>query len=88
MLRNLTFKQQMWLSIGIELCGFLLSTLFKRGIFTNIGWILAGSLFVIHPICPESWRWRYGDDDKRMRRDFRLAGAAVIFVGLITRFGV
>lgn len=88
MLDKMTFKQQMWLGMGILLCGFMLSNILKQGIISNIGWILFGLLFIIHPICPESWKWRYGDDDKRMRRDYRIAGAIVIIVGLMIRFGV
>lgn len=88
MLKKLTFKQQAWLMAGILVCGFVLSTIFKQGFFSNIGWVLAGLLFIVHPVCPESWKWRYGDDDKRMQRDYRIAGVVVVFIGLITRFGV
>lgn len=84
----LTFARQWRLMAGIVLSGLILSTLFKQGIFSNIGWILAGLLFVIHPVCPEAWKWKYGDDDSRMKRNFRIGGAVVIFLGLITRFGV
>ena len=84
----LTFKRQSWLIAGIVLLGFVLSTLLKQCIFSNIGWVLAGLLFVIHPVCPETWKWKYGDDEKKMKRDFRIGGAVVIFLGLITRFGV
>lgn len=88
MFKRLTFIQQVWLMVGLVLCGFILSTLCKQGIFSNIGWVLGGLLFVLHPVCPESWKWRYGDDDRRMKRDYRIAGAVVIFIGLITKFGV
>ena len=87
-MKSLTFKQQFWTGFAIVIACFILSTIFNRGIFSNIGWILNGLLFVIHPVCPEVWKWRYGDDEKRMNRDFRIAGAVVIAVGLLTRFGV
>lgn len=74
--------------VGIVLLGHVLATLFKQGAISNIGWVLAGLLFVINPVCPETWKWRYGNDEKRMNRDFRIAGAAVIFIGIMTRFGV
>lgn len=84
----LNCKRQIWLMVGIIILGFILSTLFKQGIFSNIGYALAGLLLVIHPVCPETWKWKYGDDERRMKRDCRIAGIAVIFFGLITRFGV
>ena len=85
---RLTFKQQWWLMAGFILLGAVLSTLLKHGIFSNIGWVLAGLLFVIHHVCPETWKWKYGDDERLMKRDYRIGGAAVILVGLMTRFGV
>jgi len=88
MIKKLTFKQEWWIMAGIVLCGLFLATLFKQGIFSNIAWVLAGLLPIIHPVCPERWKWRYGDDDKRMKRDFRIGGAVVVLIGLITRFGV
>ena len=84
----LTFRRQMWLMVGVMLLCFTLATLFKEGVLSNIGWVFAGLLFVIHPVCPESWAWKYDNDEKRMKRDFRIAGAVVIFIGFITRFGV
>lgn len=84
----LTFKRQWWLTAGVALLGHVCSSLFKQGVFSNIAWVLAGLLFVIHPVCPETWKWKYGDDERRMKRDFRIGGAVVIILGLMTRFGV
>lgn len=74
--------------MGILLCCFLMATFLKQGIIYNVGWVLSGLLFVLHPVCPEAWKWRYGDDEKRMKRDFRIAGAVAILFGLLIRFGV
>ena len=87
-MKKLTFKQQFCTGLAIEIVCFILATILKQGIISNTGWILYGLLFVIHPVCPNAWKWRYGDDDKRMKRDFRIAGCVVILFGLITRFGV
>lgn len=87
-MKNLTFKQQFCIQLAIMIGGFILATVLKHGIIYNIGWVLSGLIFVIHPVCPEAWKWRYGDNEKRMKRDFRIAGAVVILFGLITRFGV
>ena len=87
-MEKLTFKQQFYTGLAVMIACFVLATIFKRGFFSNVGWVLYGLLFVIHPVCPEAWKWRYGDDDKRMKRDFRIAGCAVILFGLMIRFGV
>lgn len=84
----LTWGRQWWLMAVIVFVGVALASLLKQGVFSNIAWVLAGLLPIIHPVCPEAWKWKYGDDDKRMKRDSRIAGAVVIFIGLITRFGV
>lgn len=84
----LTYKRQWWLMAGIVFLGFTLAALFKQGVFSNVGWVLAGLLPVINPVCPETWKWKYGDDEERMKRDSRIGGAVVIIVGLLTRFGV
>lgn len=87
-MKTLTFKQQLLIGLAIEIVCFILATTLKMGIISNVGWIIYGLLFVIHPVCPETWKWRYGDDEKRMKRDFRIAGATVILFGLLIRFGV
>ena len=87
-MKNMTFRQQLRAGIVLLLVCFVLATILKKGFLYNIGWILDGLLFVIHPVCPETWKWRYGNDEKRMERDFRIAGCVVIVIGLITRFGV
>ena len=87
-MNQLTFQKQMWIGMGIIAAGLVLAHLLKHGIFSNLAWILCGLLFVIHPVCPEKWEWRYANDAKRMRRDFRIAGAGVIIIGILTCFGV
>ena len=73
---------------SIVLLGFLLATFCKNGIFENIGLVLAGLLPIVHPVCPEAWKWKYRDNEKRMQRDSRMGGAIVILLSLITRFGI
>lgn len=85
---KLTFKRQCWLSVALILIGCLLATFLKQGVFENIAWVLIGLLYIFHPVVPESFKWRYSGDEKRMQRDARIAGAIAILIGLITRFGV
>ena len=59
------------------------SWIFKNGIFVNIGWIVYGLLFVIHPACPEK-----ANNVKNIHLWIRLAGLLCIVGGIITRFGV
>ena len=87
-MKSISYKQQFFMGIAVLSACFILAAILNQGIVYNIGWVLDGLLFVIHPVCPEAWRWRYGDDDDRMKRDFRIAGAVVILFGLIVRYAV
>ena len=88
LLDELNYKRQCWLAVGIVLFCFILAGLTGWNKASNVGWVLAGLLFIVHPLVPESIKWRYAGDEKRMARDARIAGAVVILVGLITKFGV
>ena len=85
---KLNYKRQGWLALGIVLFCFILARLTGWAIASNLGWVLAGLLSIVHPLVPESIKWRYAGDEKKMARDARIAGAVVIAVGLITKFGV
>lgn len=80
---KITFQQQLCLGIAIVFLGLLLSTMLQRGVFSNIGAVLYGALFVIHPVHPVRCQ-----DIPRMRSYIRLAGALVMALGALTRFGV
>ena len=84
-MKQLTFRTQMTISLGILVLCFVLSTATKHGIFTNIGWGLYGLGFLLHPVWP-----KYADhaDPVKMRRAMRIAGAIVLVLACITRFGV
>lgn len=85
---KLNYKRQCWLAVGIVIFCFILAGITGWAIAPNVGWVLAGLLSIVHPLVPESAKWRYAGDEKRMARDSRIAGAVVIAVGLITKFGV
>ncbi len=85
---KLNYKRQCWLAVGIVLFAFILARLTGWTIAPNVGWVLAGLLSIVHPLVPESIKWRYAGDEKKMARDARIAGAVVVLVGLITKFGI
>ena len=80
---KLTFSAQVKIGLGILVLGFVLSTIFRQGLFTNIAWGLYGMLFVIHPVLPIRVI-----PQKRDLLWIRLAGLVVILLACITRFRV
>lgn len=82
---RLTFKTQMYLSLGFFVICMILAYFTKLGIFHNIGWIVYGLFFIIHPVWPKSWDCH---EHRKLKLGCRIAGALAILVGLITRFGV
>ena len=80
---KLTFSAQLKLGLGILAVGFVLSTVFHQGLFTNIAWGLYGALFVIHPVFPIRVTPR-----KRDLLLMRLAGLLLVLLACISRFGV
>lgn len=84
-MKKLTFKVQLYLSLGIFFGCFILATVTKHGFFCNIGWIIYGLFYVLHPVWPESWDYR---DHSKLQLGCRIAGVLAIVIGIITRFGV
>lgn len=81
-MKKVTFKIQMTIGLIIIVAGFICSTIFKQGIFSNIAGAIYGLLFVIHPVYPQSIK------SPRMKLYMRLAGIAVILIAVLTRYGV
>lgn len=84
-MKKLTFRMQLSVGLGVLAVCFVLSTLTRQGIFTNIGWFIYGALFAVHPVCPR--RYSYVDQ-VRMKRGLRVAGAVVMVMAVITRFSL
>ena len=82
-MKNITFKNQMYMGLAVALLCFVLSAVFKQGIFANIGWVCYGALFVLNPVCPER-----SSQIPNIKTYIRLTGVLVIFLGIIIRFGV
>lgn len=83
-MEKLTFKRQLFFGIVLIIAGNILAFIFRKGIFSNIAWILYGLLFIINPVYPE----RYRDNGKKAKVAARIAGIVCIIVGLITRFAL
>ena len=81
-MEKLTFKRQLFLGIVLIIAGNILAVIFRKGIFSNIAWILSGLLFIINPVYPE----RYRDNGKKAKVAARIAGIVCIIVGVTTRF--
>ena len=52
-MKRLTFKRQIWLSLGIAVLCFITATITKLSFIHNLGWIIYGLFFIIHPVWPE-----------------------------------
>ena len=81
-MKKLTFKRQLYFGIVLIIAGNILAFTFRKGIFSNIAWILYGLLFIINPVYPE----RYRDNGKKAKVAARIAGIVCIIVGVTTRF--
>ena len=81
---KLTFKKQIVLGILLIITGNILAFVFRKGIFSNIAWILYGLVGIINPVYPE---W-YQCNEKKARLGARIAGVVCVTIGLITRFVV
>ena len=80
-----SYQVQLILCLVFQLLCTVLAHVTKLGYLTNIGWIVFGLVFLLHPVWPKAWDWR---DHKQLTRGTRIGGILVIIVGLITRFGV
>ena len=52
-LRKLSFHPQLHLCIALIFAGFALTAITRISIFSNLGWILSGILFLRNPVYPE-----------------------------------
>ena len=82
-MRKITFRTQLYIGILFVMSGFLLSTIFQNGIFSNLAHIFYGLLFVVHPAVPEHFT-----GNKYAIACSRATGIVIIVLGLVTRYGV
>ena len=81
-MEKLTFKKSAHPGRGHPAAGFACASATKIPACANVGCIMYGFLFVIHPVWPERAR------NPRMALYMHLTGVVIILLGLIGRFGV
>lgn len=77
---NKAFKNQLWIGVGIVLVCSVLNTLFRHWIFSSIGFILCGLLWILHPVKLNPYL-----DEKRQLAECRIAGLLLILLGIMLR---
>ena len=82
-MKRMTFQRQLCLGLILLFLGFICSSLFKVSIYSNIGAILYGLLFVINPVCPNKAK-----DVPRIRLYIRLTGVLLVILGVMTRYSL
>ena len=84
-MKHITFKTQFILCICILIFSFILSSITKIRIFTNLAWIIYGLAFVINPVWPEIYS---NSNPELLKLACRIGGIIVIILGAIIKFGV
>lgn len=79
----LNFKRQMIVGLVILLAGFISSSLFQQGWLCNAGGVIYGAIFLINPVCPERI-----NKTPQITVFVRIAGAVIVLVSLVTRYGI
>lgn len=84
-MKKLSFSAQIKICIGIQVFCFILATITKYGVFSNVAFVIFGLFFTINPVWPKMWD--YADHDK-LRLGSRIGGILIVILGVLTRFGV
>ncbi len=80
-----TFHQQFKVCFTVFILNIILAHLFQTGVFHNFSRLICGVLFLWNPVWPETWVTCYPESQKL---GARIAGAILIILGLICRFGI
>jgi len=79
-LKKLTYGNQITLGIVLFAVCVILAHLLKDGRLINLGWILYGMLFLLHPVYPPK-----AEGHPRIKLYVQIAGAVIILFGLMLR---
>ncbi len=77
-MKKLTFKKQIIIGLLFYLLMLICSTVFHNGIFSSVGLIVYGLLFVINPACPEK-----AQSVKNIHLWMRIAGIIVVINAVV-----
>lgn len=78
----LTYPKQIILGVVFVILGHVLSWVTGYGIYTNLGWIAYGLLFLLHPVWLES-----ASQNPHIKNYVCIAGGVVVIMGCILRAG-
>ena len=82
-MKKLSFDKQILLGLAFLALMHICSWVFKQGIFINVGGMVYGLLFIIHPVVPDRAK-----GIKNIQIWIRLAGLLCVVIGVITKNAV
>lgn len=77
---KLTYRTQLLVSCAVIVLTSIVSSSLKHRIYRNLGFVVCGLLWLIHPVLPDG-----AEVSQRTLLWVRLAGIALILIGLFTR---
>lgn len=83
-MKNWTFGTQLAVGLGILLAGNILAMLTHQEILANIGGVLYGLLFVVHPVWPAS----AAANPRTLRRVSRICGLLLILWSVLAGYSL
>ncbi len=81
-MKKLSFKVQVWLGAAVFILCLVLSHVLHMGWIHNLGWVIYGLLFLVHPVPPENVH----GEPKKLKMYARIAGIIAILWGLLVRY--
>lgn len=77
----MSYRGQFWLTIGLITAFHILNMLLHHWLLSCTGYVLAGLLWILHPMLPERT-----ENTRQNRNIIRLAGGVLILLGVAVHF--